>query len=81
MLVEFIWTSSHPNCRIPLTVCVPLVSIHCYNEGTFPSDIMRNQVEVVLMPHETQMTATPKLWSQPSPSSEANSLISFHYPQ
>lgn len=36
---------------------------------------MKNQVDTVLMPHETQITNTPKLWKQISLSSGTNSLF------
>lgn len=49
---------------------------------------MKNQVDTVLMPHETQMTNTPKLWKQISLSSGTNSLFflplssgTLYYPQ
>ena len=82
MLVEFIWTGSHPDCRILLTVCVPSgCQLTVVTQRTsFLSDEMRNQWKL-LMPHETQTTATPTLWSQTSPSWGTKSLIFFHYAQ
>lgn len=82
MPVEFIWTSSRPDYRIPLTVRVPsgcqsIVII----QTTFLGDIMTNQVKTVLRLHETRMTATPKLQNHISPSSRTNPLFPFHHPQ
>lgn len=82
MPAEFIWTSSHPDCRIPLTARVPsgcqsVVIIRT----TFLGDIMTYQVETVLMLHETHVTATPKLQRRISPSSRTNPLFPFHDPQ
>ena len=77
MLVEFIWTSSHPDCSIPLTVSVPS---GCQLTVVTQRTSFLSDVETVLMPRETQTTATPTLWSQTS-SWRTKSLTFFHYPQ
>ena len=64
------------------STCAIWVSTHCCNPEDFlPQWRNEKPVETVLMPHETQTTATPTLWSQTSPSWGTKSLIFFHYPQ
>lgn len=81
MCAEFIWTSSHPDCRIPLTVRVLAGCQFVITWMTLLVDIIRNQGERVLTPQEPDMMVSPKSWNQTSPSLRATSRFSLHYLQ